>query len=397
MHIVFLSRWFPAPADNGSKLRVLHLLRALAARHEVSLVAFVSEAPAEDDVHSLLQVCTAVHTVALRVPMLRTVDGVLGFFDRRPRSVRAAFSPEMQAKVREVSDARPPDVIVASQIDMAPYALGLPDAVRVLDEVELAGLWDQVGSARGLLRRARRALMWTKRAAYTRRVLSGFTAYTVVSEAEKTLARTVAPGRSAPEVIPNGADLSLPVSFEGRPAPGSIIYAGSVTYAPNREAVRYFVEQILPTVRAAMPDAVLTVTGRTEGVNLDGLRNADGVCFPGLLDDVRTAIARSWLSVAPILSGGGTRLKILESLALGTPVVSTSKGVEGLELEDGRHVLIADDAPAFAGHVVRLLGDPALRRRLGEEGRREVARRYDWERIGAAFCSLVERAAQGDA
>jgi len=345
-------------------------------------------------VRSLLRMCAGVHTVPLRLPKLRTIDDMLGFFDRRPRSVRGAFSPEMQAKVREVCEARPADAVVASQIDMAPYALGLPSAVRILDEVELTGLREQLASAGGLLRRARRKLMWTKRAAYTRRILSDFAAYTVVSDAEKALACSVAPGRSAPEVIPNGADLKLSAFFDGQPAPGSIIYAGSVTYAPNHDAVRYFVEQILPAVRSAMPDAVLTVTGRTDGVSLDGLHRADGVRFAGMLDDIRTAIAQSWLSVAPILSGGGTRLKILESLALGTPVVSTSKGVEGLGLEHERHVLIADDAPAFAGSVVRLLGDPELRRRLGDEGRREVARRYDWERIGAAFCSLVERVAR---
>jgi len=340
---------------------------------------------------SLLQVCAAVHTAPLRTPVVRTLDGLLGFFDRQPRSVRAAFSLEMQAIVRGVWDAGPPDVVIASQIDMAPYALGLPDAVRVLDEVELAGYREQVESAKGLLRRIRRQLMWAKRAAYTRRVLAGFDAYTVVSEAEQALARSIVPGRSAPELIPNGAELAPAVN--GPPAAGSIIYAGSVTYAPNLEAVAYFIRDILPRVRAAVPEAVFTVTGRTDGVDLDGLPEADSVRFSGPLDDIRSAIARSWLSVAPICSGGGTRLKILESLAVGTPVVSTSKGVEGLDLVNDRHVLVADDPQAFATAVVRLLRDPKLRRRLGEDGRREVTRLYDWERIGAAFCSVVEHAA----
>jgi glycosyltransferase involved in cell wall biosynthesis len=394
MRIVFLSRWFPAPADNGSKLRVLHLLRALGSRHTVTLVAFAPETPEQGDVRTLLQVCAAVHTIPLRMPRLRTADGVLGFFDQRPRSVRAAFSPEMQAKVREIWDADVPDVVVASQIDMAPYALGVEGAARVLDEVELTGLWEQVASAKGLLQRARRRLMWIKRAAYTRRVLEGFAAYTVVSEAEKLLLESVLPGRANPDVIPNGADVDLHSSVNGQPVPGTIIFAGSVTYAPNLDAVKYFVDRILPSVRAVVPGATLTVTGRTEGVSLDGLREAEGVHFPGLLSDVRTAVANSWLSVAPILSGGGTRLKVLESLSVGTPVVSTSKGAEGLKLEAGRHLLIADDAPTFAAHVIRVLGDPALRRRLGGEGRREVARHYDWNRIGAAFCLLVERAAR---
>jgi glycosyltransferase involved in cell wall biosynthesis len=391
MRILFLSRWFPAPADNGSKLRVLHLLRGLAARHEVTLAAFVSEPPAEGGMRSLLQVCAAVHTAPLRTPVLRTFDGVLGFLSREPRSVRAAFSPEMQAIVRSAWVACRPEVVVASEIDMAPYALGLPDSVRVLDEVQLTGFREQVESVKGLLRRIRRQLMWAKRAAYTRQVLARFDAYTVVSEAERALAQSVAPDRPAPVVIPNGAELAPAVN--GPPAAGSIIYAGSVTYAPNLEAVAYFIRDILPQVRAAVPEAVFTVTGRTDGVDLGGLPEADSVRFSGPLDDIRSAIARSWLSVAPICSGGGTRLKILESLAVGTPVVSTSKGVEGLDLVNDRHVLVADDPQAFATAVIRLLRNPKLRRRLGEGGRREVARLYDWERIGAAFCSVVEHAA----
>jgi len=394
MRVLFLSRWFPAPADNGSKLRILHLLQALAARHDVTLAAFVSEAPTQSQLRSLFRMCAAVRTAPLRTRGLRSFDSVLGFFDSRPRSVRAAFSPEMQAIVREVWNAGHPDVVVASQIDMAPYALGIPNAVRVLDEVELTGYQDQVKAARGPLAGIRQQLMWAKRAAYTRRILAGFDAWTVVSEAEQALAWSVAPDRPAPEVIPNGAEVTSPSSVNGQPAPGSIIYAGSVTYAPNLEAVDYFIRDILPQVRAAMPEAVFTITGRTDGVDLNGLRDAEGVRFPGLLDDIRSAIARSWLSVAPIRSGGGTRLKILESLALGTPVVSTSKGIEGLELEDGRHVLIADDAQTFVANVVKLLGDPGLRRRLGDEGRRVVARHYDWDRIGSAFCSVVERAAR---
>jgi glycosyltransferase involved in cell wall biosynthesis len=393
MRVLYLSRWFPAPADNGSKLRALHLLQALAARHEVTLAAFVSEAPTESQLHSLLRVCAAVRTAPLRTPGPRSFDAVLGFFDRRPRSVRAAFSWEMQAIVRGIWIAGPPDVVVASQIDMAPYALALPETVRVLDEVELAGFREQVELAGGLLRRTRRQLMWAKRTAYTRRVLAGFDAYTVVSEAEQALARSVVPGRPAPEVIPNGAEVTLPEGDGAEPRPGSIIYAGSVTYAPNLEAVGYFIREILPRVRAAVPGAVFTVTGRTDGVDLGGLLEADGVRFSGQLDNVRAAIARSWLSVAPIRSGGGTRLKILESLALGTPVVSTSKGIEGLRLEDGRHVLVADDAPEFASAVVTLLRDPGLRERLGDEGRRQVALHYDWDRIGDAFCSVVEHAA----
>ncbi len=389
MRVLFLSRWFPVPADNGSKVRILHLLRALASQHEVTLVAFVSEPPGDGDMLAVHQECAAVYTAPLPTPELQTVAGLLGFFSPQPRSVRASLSREMQAIVRDLCADWPPDVVVSSQIDMAPYALQVTGVPRVLDEVELASYWEQVTSAPDMRRRIRRQLMWAKRAAYTRRVLAQFDAYTVVSEAERALTMRIAPKQAAPVTIPNGADVR-PMARRNNPKRGSIIYAGSVTYPPNYEAVTYFVRDILPRVRSGFPEARFTVTGRTDGVRLDELSNMPGVFFVGLVEDIRAAVAGSWLSVAPIRSGGGTRLKILESLALGTPVVATSKGIEGLDLVRGRDVVVADDAAAFAAAVVQVLRDPDLRRRLGDQGRRRVVELYSWERIGAAFCSMVE-------
>jgi glycosyltransferase involved in cell wall biosynthesis len=138
----------------------------------------------------------------------------------------------------------------------------------------------------------------------------------------------------------------------------------------------------------------LWVTGRAAPEQIAALPVADGVEFTGYLDDVRPAVARAWAEVVPLRKGGGTRLKVLEALALGTPVVSTSKGVEGLDLEDGRHVLVADTADAFAAATERLLGQPELRARLGEAGRQVVRQRYDWRAIGAGLDDLAHEIAR---
>jgi len=125
---------------------------------------------------------------------------------------------------------------------------------------------------------------------------------------------------------------------------------------------------------------------------VDRLPNRDGVVFTGYVDDVRPVVARSWVGIVPLLTGGGTRLKILESLALGTPVVSTSKGAEGLDLVPGRDILIADEPADFADAVLRVLRDASLRETLSGNGRRAVAR-YDWQAIGPEFCDFVEEIA----
>jgi glycosyltransferase involved in cell wall biosynthesis len=120
------------------------------------------------------------------------------------------------------------------------------------------------------------------------------------------------------------------------------------------------------------------------------LGETNGTIFTGWLEDVRPVIARSWVSVVPLRKGGGTRLKILESLSIGTPVVSTSKGAEGLDLIPGKEILIADDPEDFAEQVLQLLSNPELREELSQNGRRAVEERYDWNMVSDSLERLIE-------
>jgi glycosyltransferase involved in cell wall biosynthesis len=153
--------------------------------------------------------------------------------------------------------------------------------------------------------------------------------------------------------------------------------------------VRWFAESILPAVRRSRPSTRLLVTG----VPLSGFEPA-GVEQTGLLGDVRSTIASAWAEVVPLLSGSGTRVKVLEALALGTPVVSTSKGVEGLDVVPERDLLVADAADSFAQATCRLLADPLLRARLAEAGRQLVQSRYDWPASQRAWRCLAESVAE---
>jgi glycosyltransferase involved in cell wall biosynthesis len=213
----------------------------------------------------------------------------------------------------------------------------------------------------------------------------------VVSAIERAQVQQVAPDYRNVELVPNGIDMAAYAGDFGAPEPDTLVYAGSLTYSANFDAVRYFLEEIFPLIHRARPAVRFEVTGRLDGVPVDKLPRYDGVTFTGYLNDVRPAIARSWLSVVPLRQGSGTRLKILESLALGTPVVSTAKGAEGLDLMNERDLLIADSPGEFAAAVLRALDDPALRERLRVNGQREVASRYDWPIIGRVLCGFVDR------
>ena len=390
--MLFLSRWFPFPADNGSKQRILHLLQSLASSYSVTLLAFVAHPPVKGDLEEAERLCARVHTVPLKSFDPRGSAHYIDFLRSKPRSVSATTSPEMSDWVRRLHAELGFDVVIASQVDMAPYALELHSVPRVLDELELAAFEEQVGMAASIPAQMRKRLMWNKRAAYVRTMLKSFDAITVVSQPELRLATSIGVDPERISVVPNGVE-AWPAPTQGEaPAPGSMIYAGSVTYPPNLDAVKYFAEEILPTIREKRPDATLLVTGSTGDIDLSALRNGGGIAFSGLVPEVRELIARSWLSVAPIRSGGGTRVKILEALSLGVPVVSTTKGCEGLDLVSGIHLLIGDDPASFSEAVLSLLEDGHLRSRIGENGRRQVSRRYDWHDIGKKFATVIEAA-----
>jgi glycosyltransferase involved in cell wall biosynthesis len=389
MRVLFLSRWFPYPADNGSRIRILNLIRRLAIRHEIGLLSFTSNLVRPEHLAALRSWCAHIETVPYQAYRPMSRRALAGFLDGRPRSVVDTFSHELAAQAVRLARDWTPDLVLASQIDMAPYALSLKCRARVLEELELNALYHVFARARGL-KRLRAGLTWWKLARYVRQILAAFDLCTVVSESERQRVLAAAPAARRVEVVPNGLDLADYREDYGSPEAETLIYAGALTYSANFDAVHYFLREIYPRILASCPNVRFTVTGSLEGVPVQRLPRLPGLKLTGYLDDIRPAIARSWVSVVPLREGGGTRLKILESLALGTPVVTTGKGAEGLNLLHGREVLIADTPEQFADAVQALLADPQLRERLSREGRQAVAARYDWRSIGNRLDHLLE-------
>lgn len=391
MRILFLSRWFPHPADNGSKIRIFNLLKALGSEHEVALVSFATEPVTPASVEALRTICTEVEIAPYRSFRANSLHARLGLFSPTPRSVIDTFNQEMLSTVEQVAARLRPDIVVASQVDMAPYALAVKSAVRVLEELELAVPYDAYLNERRSSVRLRRGLTWWKLARYLRRTLPVFDLITVVSAREQTLVRGVI---SSPpvKIVPNGADLHAMRRVRATPQPGVLIYSGSLSFYANYDAVHYFLAEIFPLILERAPATRLLVTGSTQGVDIEKLPSCPNVEFTGYLDDVWSAVASSWISVVPLRLGGGTRLKVIESLGLGTPVVSTSKGAEGLDLRAGVDILVADDPRSFAEATLLLLNNPAQRQQFATQGRRAVER-YDWASIGRTLNNLLDEVA----
>ena len=388
MRLLVLSSWFPFPPSNGSKLRAFRLLEALATRHSVTLLSF-AEPGEEQGVPALEAICDKVFTVPGNPFKPQRPLGSLELFSRVPRSYAQTYSVDMQRLVD--TEVVSNDAAVAFQLGGALYLRERGSIPRVVDELEVGVLREQHLSQPLGLQRLRRGLTWWKYARFVRELIGQFDRATVVSDLERAHLENAGCDVTHVEVVPNGVDRS-DLSRANHPKPGRLIYPGSVTYSANLDAVRYFVNEILPKVQATRPDASLQVTGATGNVDVSGLSGKAGVTFTGYVDDAKKLVAHSSACVVPLRIGGGTRLKILESMALGTPVVSTSKGAEGLALTPEEDILIADTPDDFARQTLRLLDDFVLRARLAANARRLVEQTYTWDRIGGQLNDVLTAA-----
>lgn len=393
--VLFLSRWFPYPPTNGSKLRVYNLLRALADTFAVTLISFNDQPEKAADTSGLEAICEAVQVIPWQPYNPESRRARRGFFSPAPRFLIDTFSPAMQACIeqtlRSAPFTAPFTAVVASQIDMAAYRPYFRHLPALFEEAEVGTLYEQMAQAGSLKQRLRYGLTWAKHRRYLARLLADFQICTVVSAPEKTLLATAVAPRTAIEVIPNCIQLDDYTAVTETAVPHSLIFTGAFTYQPNHEAMVWFLEEVFPLVRAQLPEVRLTITGNHAHKPLPAGEN---VTLAGFVPDVRPLIARSWASLVPIWTGGGTRLKILEAMALRTPVIATSKGAEGLRVENGTHLLLADDAAGFATAVLRLLQDAALRQHLAENALALVRTQYNWPVVAPRFLELVEHLAQ---
>jgi sugar transferase (PEP-CTERM/EpsH1 system associated) len=399
MRILFLSCWFPYPPDNGSKIRVYNLLRALGSRHDVTLLSLAFDPADPGRADELSSFCAEVQAVRHDPYARSKVLSSLRFLS--PVPIVNMPLADMTRAVRGVLDRKAFNVVIASTETMAAYALLAPGStVRILEEHNSWSrrAWDRYREQSSALQRLRCWISWHKIRRYEARLFPKFDACVMVSEQDRNASLHLLSGYGRRiEIVPNGVDCQRNRPGLTQPIPKTLIYNGALTYDANYDAVRYFLAEIYPLIQEQVPDTSLTITGSTSNVDLGDLSFNESVHLSGYVDDIRPLVAGAWVCVVPIRKGGGTRLKILEAMALGTPVVSTSKGAEGLKVTHGRDVLIAKEPTEFASQVLRLLRDPALRRRLVANARHLVEQRYDWTRIGQHFVDFVEDVAHNRA
>jgi len=393
MNVLFLSARFPLPLDTGAKIRTYHLLRGAAERHSVAFVTF-SEGPDDAErANELREFCEDVVLVPKQPRNGRMRMGLglaANLFSSRPYTIGKYRSRAMRNAIERILTERPIDLIHCGSLHAA-QNIPDTDTPRMLDEHNVEYLISQRlrDTVRGWPARAYVHLQAGKMKRYEAETCGRFRKCITVSEEDAGLLRALAPSADV-TVIDNGVDTAYFTPQDGPTVPDRLVFTGSMDWLPNIDSVEYFCGDILPRIHARSPDVSLAIVGRNPPARVTALAEPGRVDVTGSVPDVRPFIAEAALYVVPLRIGGGSRLKILEALAMGVPCISTSVGCEGLRVEHGRHIWIADDPAEFADGVIKLLTDQPTRRKLSEAGRQLVVDEYDWQQLGAKLANLYE-------
>ena len=392
MNILFLSRWFPFPPSNGSKIRIYNLLQALSQQHDVTLLSF-NERRMPPQGFDQQAFCSEIKIVPWKPFNKRSTKSLLGLFSSSPRSLVDTYSSEMDSMIRTELKRRKIDLVIASQLSMASYYPSFQNVPALFEEIELGLIHQQLAVQRNSLKRFWSRLNWLKLKRYLSPLLDAFNGGTVVSAEEyRVFADNFQGRKNKIEILPNSINLDDFQNLEYFRKPNQVIFSGSFSYPPNYHGILWFIRDVFPLVLRQIPDTQLVITGDHAGLPITETKN---ITLTGYVDDIKSLIASSDVSIAPLWFGGGTRLKILEAMAIGTPVVSTSKGSEGLNVRNGEHILIADEPEDFAWHVIHILTSTELRHTLSSNASQLVKQQYDWKLIAPTFLDLVQRAAAG--
>lgn len=387
MNILFLSHWYPYPPDNGSKLRVYNLLRGLSTQHRVTLISFTDNGQ-RSSAPELEQLCEKVFAIPTKSYNPASMSAIKGFFSSKPRVLVDKYVPEMSRQIHMELAHNNYDLVIASQWYMADYVSEIRGIPVIFEEVEVGVFIQKRQASASPLRSFRHRMTEYKLRGYLQNLLPNFVYCTVVSDIERDHLSDLVPGYHRIEVIANGVSLD-DYELDGLiPRPNTLIYTGSFRYRANYEAMLWFVNDVLPIIKREVPDIQLTITGDHADLPFPASEN---VILTGYVDEIRPLIASSWISIAPLLVGGGTRLKVLEAMALRSPVVATSKGVEGVSVQDGEHLLIANRSEDFAQSVLLLLRDAELRQSLASSAYQLIQQHYDWKVIMPEFLKLIDK------
>ncbi len=398
MNILVVSTKCPWPLNEGRALRTYNLLKQAAERHEITLCTYVQSQEEEEGLAEMRKFCKAVHAVPLyrSAPRLSLIaDAIRELFGSVPLHAKKYARRPMLDLIARLARTESFDVLHLDMLHLGELRRAAPDLPLVLVQhnVESQILRRRLDNEKNPVLKAYLSYQTKKLERYEIETCNAADHVVTVSEEDADLLREL--GVSAPiRSVPNAVDTEFFTPSETPREPDTLIYVGTLTWFPNEDAVRHFMSDIMPIIRQRRPDVVLKVIGKVPGGSKAAQWQGDpAIEFLGFVDDIRPHVAAAAVYVVPLRIGGGTRLKILDALAMGKALVTTAIGCEGLGLDDGQQAAIADDPTGFAEAVCALLSDDSRCAQLGANGRDYVCERFRWETIALGMDEVYAAAA----
>jgi polysaccharide biosynthesis protein PslH len=390
MKILYLSLRFPYPPFSGDKIRTYNVLKHLSRKHSITFVSFAQSPDDIKNTDKLRDFCEYVDTVKFNKTIAYS-NCILHSFSEKPFQVAYWHSNEMQKCIDRLMEKDEFDLIHVQFFRMAQYVIKYKDKPKLLDSGDSFWL--------NLSRRSKldRSIAWpllkleaSKVKLYETQIARWFDHVTMVSSTDMDCLLSNDSELSV-SVIPMGVDLDYYQS--GSSEYGiNLLFTGTIRYFPNKDAVLYFYNEIFPLVKKVIPEVKFYVVGNLPPKNVIKLASSGEVIVTGRVEDVRPYFDKSAVFVCPLRSGSGMQAKILEAMAMGVPVVTTSLGFEALDAVAGRDILVADDPKRFAEEVIRLVKDRELRQYIAQNARKLVEEKYNWssivERLDAIYESI---------
>ena len=389
MNILYLCHRFPFPPKRGGKIRPFNMIRHFSASgHQVTVCSLLrSEAEAEEG-RGIAPFCADFASGSVREP-LQMARMVARLPLLTPSSMGYFYSPELAAKVRGLLASQSWDLIFVHCSSVAQYVEDVQGIPKILDFGDMdSQKWLEYAHYKPWPLSWGYTLEGSKMLRAEKRLARKFDLCTATTRAERETLDGYATG-AATDWFPNGVDAEF-FSPGGAPyEPETISFIGRMDYYPNQECMQRFCDQVWPLLRQQRPALQLLIVGADPSPEMKKLGDLPGVTVTGSVPDVRPFVRRSALMVAPLAIARGTQNKILEAMAMGVPVVTSSVAAGGVDAEAGHHLLVADDAAATAQAVLKLLAQPEERRRLAEAGRARMLSHHAWARSMARLDDII--------
>ncbi len=387
MNILFLATNYPYPPDTGHNLRTFNILKSLAQKHRVFFIGFtknMSRVYSDDPMHKL---CTQVHifTAPDDASWLRKMVSLfLNVFSLSPYIAEKYIICEVVNKIKEIINQHEIDLVHFDILHLARYSEIIGSLPKVLTEhnVESERFRRLGRNSQNPFVKLYAYLQYKKLYKFEKEACSLFDACIAVSVHDREVLQKMSPGTRF-VVLPNGVDTTYFAPSHEEMHQRSIVWTGGMSDFYNREAMEYFCREIFPIIQVKIPELTVFVIGSDPPDSLVQLaKRFRGINILGYVDDIRPIVQASAVFIAPMLSGGGTKLKVLNAMSMGKVVVTTPVGAEGIEAEHGKEIIIADDSRSFANAVIDLLNEPNRVKRIGIRARKIIMNKYDWEKIG---------------